>query len=205
MDEPRYDWSDESLEASSGKILSSTLKKVMVIGLFCMVALITISGFEGFGTSQDPDRMAENGDIKGPADYRPQVSAPGQDGQEFITELVLRAGAHGQFMVDAEVNGETVKFLVDTGASKVVLTPEDARRVGYASSELEFTERFQTANGEVSAAPVELRSVRIGSLEIYDVEASVNGGPLGISLLGMTFLSRLQSYEIEDDKLVLAW
>jgi|GEM_PF-1875863 len=208
MEEPRYDWSDESFEASRGNILQSTLKKVAIIVAFCIAALIAISGFEGFDARNERGRTSENGDIKNPSDLRSrpvsQTHDPLQD-QEFLTELVLRAGAHGQFTVDAEVNGETVRFLVDTGASKVVLTPKDARRVGYASSDLEYTERFQTANGEVTAAPIELRSIRIGALEMRDVEASVNGGPLGISLLGMTFLGRLERYEIEDDRLVLAW
>ena len=97
-----------------------------------------------------------------------------------------------------------MRFLVDTGASLVTLTPADAQVAGITPRELVFNHRVSTANGSARMAPVTLREVRIGQLSIYDVPASVLEH-LNISLLGMSFLSRLQSYEMRDGKLTIAW
>jgi clan AA aspartic protease (TIGR02281 family) len=118
-------------------------------------------------------------------------------------EQVIDAGPHGHFLVEAVVNGVPIDFMVDTGASHVVLSLQDARKLGF--TQLQFTEEFQSANGTVRAAPVELRELRIGQLSLFDLEASVNGGPLPISLLGMSFLQRLSSYEVARGRLILRW
>jgi clan AA aspartic protease (TIGR02281 family) len=118
-------------------------------------------------------------------------------------EQVIDAGRHGHFLVEAVVNGVPIDFMVDTGASHVVLSLQDARKLGF--TQLQFTAEFQSANGTVRAAPVELRELRIGQLSLFDLEASVNGGPLPISLLGMSFLQRLSSYEVARGRLILRW
>jgi clan AA aspartic protease (TIGR02281 family) len=120
-------------------------------------------------------------------------------------EQVIDAGPHGQFLVEAVVNGVPIDFMVDTGASHVVLTLQDARKLGFTPAQLDFTQEFESANGTVRAAPVELRELRIGQLRLFDLEAAVNGGPLPISLLGMTFLQRLSSYEVARGRLILRW
>lgn len=122
-----------------------------------------------------------------------------------FSELALQAGAHGHFMVDAMVNGEPLRFMVDTGASSIYLTPEDAERLGWPAQRLTFSERYDTAAGEVRAAPVTLRSLRIGQLELYDLPASVGEESAGISLLGMSFLKRLESYQVRGNTLILSW
>jgi aspartyl protease family protein len=119
--------------------------------------------------------------------------------------LVLQAGPHGHFIVDAAVNGKTITFLVDTGASAIYLTPEDAKRLGWPPQRLTFSERYSSAAGEVRAAPVTLRSLRVGQLELFDLPASVGEQPSEISLLGMTFLKHLDSYQVRGDRLILAW
>ena len=88
------------------------------------------------------------------------------------------------------VNGVPVDFMVDTGASHIVLAPQDAARLGYTPRDLDFSQAFESANGTVRAAPVELRELRVGQLQLYDLEASVNGSDLPISLLGMSFLQQ---------------
>jgi aspartyl protease family protein len=120
-------------------------------------------------------------------------------------ELAIEADWTGHFVADAWVNGTPVRFLIDTGASSIVLSPEDARRLGFHPAELNFSQRFGTANGVVRGAPVRLREVRIGQFALRDVPASVNESPLGISLLGMSFLGRLRGYAVENDRLVLRW
>ncbi|WP_340117570.1 TIGR02281 family clan AA aspartic protease [Pelagibius sp. 7325] len=122
-----------------------------------------------------------------------------------VSELVLQAGPHGHFIVDAAVNGKTITFLVDTGASAIYLTPEDAKRLGWPPQRLTFSERYSSAAGEVRAAPVTLRTLRIGQLELFDLPASVGEQRSEISLLGMTFLKRLESYQVRGNRLILAW
>lgn len=126
-------------------------------------------------------------------------------GQTAGSEIVLQAGPHGHFLVDAAVNGTQLRFLVDTGASAIFLTPEDAERLGWSADRLTFSERYETANGEIRAAPVNLRSLRIGQLEFYDLPASVGEAPGSVSLLGMAFLKRFESYQVRGDTLILSW
>ena len=118
-------------------------------------------------------------------------------------EVSFRASAGGHFVVEAEVDGVTLRLLVDTGASDVVLSPADAGRLGFALESLSFTKRYRTANGVVFGAPVRLNRVRIGPISVSDVAASVNGAPMARSLLGMSFLDRLSGYEVRNGTLVL--
>ncbi len=120
-------------------------------------------------------------------------------------ELIIQASQGGHFLVEADLNGTSVLFLIDTGARALVLTPADAARVGIHVSDRDFTQRVRTANGVVRAAPMRLDSLRIGQLWVTDLEAWVNEAPMGISLLGMTFLQRLGSYEVRDGTLYLRW
>jgi aspartyl protease family protein len=120
-------------------------------------------------------------------------------------QYVVEAGPEGHFAIEGTVNGVPVTFLVDTGASEIVLTMADARRLGFDPRHLEFSQRFRTANGEVQGAPVRLRELRVGQFSLYDLDASVNAGPLPISLLGMNFLDRLHGYRVKDGRLILEW
>ena len=105
----------------------------------------------------------------------------------------------------ASVNGAPIEFLVDTGASHVVLAPADAARAGLRTGELRFSGRASTANCEVALAPVTLREIRIGQFSRRDVPAMVNQVPMSVSLLGMSFLSSLASWEARGDRLMLYW
>lgn len=131
-------------------------------------------------------------------------AGPSRDAAASRT-MVFRAGRDGHFTLRARVDGARVRFLVDTGASAVVLNRRDAERIGLHLRERNFTKVFQTANGPVRAAPVVLRSVKIGALNVRNVEAYVNEGAMGVSLLGMSFLRQLDGYEVSNDKLTLSW
>ena len=124
---------------------------------------------------------------------------------ESNLEYVVQPGAGGHYVVEAAVNGAPVTFLVDTGASDIVLTMADAERLGFQPATLRFTQRFATANGEVRGAPVVLREIRVGQFSLFDVPASVNEAPLRVSLLGMSFLRQLDGYGVENGRLVLRW
>lgn len=116
----------------------------------------------------------------------------------------LRRQENGHFVVRGAANGVGMSLLVDTGASTVVLKPADAERAGIDTNALSFTTPVSTANGTTYAAPVRLKSVSVGSLEVRDVEALVaQPGALSENLLGMSFLKRLRSYEFSGDFLTL--
>jgi clan AA aspartic protease (TIGR02281 family) len=117
---------------------------------------------------------------------------------------VYRAGPNGHFVLSAEVNGAPVRFLVDTGASLVFLTPDDARAAGFLPRDLDYTQRVDTANGAVRAAPLLLREVRIDDLSVDNVRAAVVD-QLGQSVLGMSFLDRLKGFAMREGALTLDW
>ena len=116
--------------------------------------------------------------------------------------LVYRADSRGQVSLTAEVNGAPVRFVVDTGATLVALTPKDATAVGIRSSDLRFNQIIRTANGTAQGALVQLREIRLDRLVLDDVPAVVQQG-LDQSLLGMSFLRRLKSFEMRDGALML--
>lgn len=102
-----------------------------------------------------------------------------------------------------DVNGATIHFVVDTGASDMVLTKQDAVRAGLDPSELPFVGRANTANGMVRTAPVILDEVRLGGMIDRRVSASVNEGKMDQSLLGMSYLQRFSQITIAGNKLIL--
>jgi aspartyl protease family protein len=120
-------------------------------------------------------------------------------------EVHIAAHDSGHYLIEAAVNGADMPFMVDTGASWVTLTMSDAQRAGIETEWLDFDVRIQTANGIVRAAKIDLEEVRIGELELRDVRAMVNDAPMGISLLGMSFLERLDGYEVREETLILRW
>lgn len=116
----------------------------------------------------------------------------------------IRRQLDGHFIARADVDGTTVNMIVDTGASTVVLTPEDARELGFETDNLSYTVPVQTANGRTFAAQVHLKDVAVGPVRVADVQALIaRPGALHHSLLGMSFLSRLRSYEFSGDFLTL--
>lgn len=117
--------------------------------------------------------------------------------------IAFTAGPDGHFRIQALVNGSRVTFMVDTGASDVVLAPDDARRIGFDPANLSFTQFAQTANGTVRGAPVDLNSVIIGPIDIRDMPATVNGADMSDSLLGMAFLNRLTGWRVSGGVLTL--
>lgn len=128
---------------------------------------------------------------------------PGQGQVDGTGAVVIARSADGHFHALMEVNGVPVDFLVDTGASEMVLSEQDARRVGLDPAELAYTRTAQTANGLVRGAPVRLAQVRFAGQVDREVPAVVNGGRMRTSLLGMRYLDRFQKMEITGDRLRL--
>ena len=118
-------------------------------------------------------------------------------------DVMFRERREGHFVIDANVNGVTVKFLVDTGASDVTLARQDARRLGFDLNNLIYDRTYRTANGIVKGARVRLHSLKVGHIVVPDVRASVNSADMNLSLLGMSFISRLSRFEVADGTLTL--
>ena len=111
-------------------------------------------------------------------------------------------GTRGDFAVAAHINGAKVPMVVDTGATSVVLTQEAARAAGLPIEVLDYSVNVDTANGRTRAAPVTLARLAVGNLTEHDVPALVvQRGQLHNNLLGMSFLNRLESWEVRGDKL----
>jgi aspartyl protease family protein len=117
--------------------------------------------------------------------------------------VILRNGG-GHFGVRAEVDNEPMSLLVDTGATFVTLTPDDAAEIGIDPSTLDFVVPIQTANGTIRAASIRLERIAIGPIERENIPALVAPrGALDESLLGLSFLDKLGGYSISGDRLVL--
>ena len=119
--------------------------------------------------------------------------------------MQIAEGEGGSYSVYGTVNGKPVHFLVDTGASDVVLTPSDAKKIGLDPDALAYDKPYGTANGIGYGASVVLDELTVGGIRFTKVRASVNRTEIGDSLLGMTFLRRLKSFSFGDRKLVLTW
>lgn len=117
--------------------------------------------------------------------------------------IELRRQGDGHFHARIEVNGAPIEFMVDTGATRIVLSQRDARAAGIDVENLNYLSRAQTANGPVQLAPVRLRRVIFGGLEASNLRANVSAGGLDVSLLGMDFLDRFARIEIEGDRMRL--
>jgi aspartyl protease family protein len=130
------------------------------------------------------------------------------DGAPVVTaehELVVPQDEQGAFLVVGKVNGQRVRFLVDTGASDTVLSPDDARRIGIAVDQLRFVEAAETANGKGFGAAYAAERLEVGPIAFDNVKLMVNQAPMSSSLLGLSFLNRLDSFQVKDRKLILRW
>jgi aspartyl protease family protein len=120
-------------------------------------------------------------------------------------ELVVPQDEQGGYIVFAKVNGQSVRFLVDTGASDTVLSPDDARALGVKLDGLAYENLAETANGLGHGAPYVAQSLQVGPIRLDGFEMMVNQAPMSTSLLGLSFLHRLESFEVHDRTLVLRW
>jgi aspartyl protease family protein len=120
-------------------------------------------------------------------------------------EMVLTESDGGNFFIVGEANGVRVRFLIDTGASDTVLSPADAASLGIDVRALDFSRVYSTANGLGKGAPYTLDSLSVGPISISPMPVSINGAEMGSSLLGMTFLRRFRSFEIQGRRLILRY
>jgi aspartyl protease family protein len=129
------------------------------------------------------------------------VRLEGQDRGEGDNRIVLQAGGNGHFMTLGQINGNSARFMVDTGASFVALGADDARRMGINLATAQPAV-MGTANGAVQAWRVKLSSVRVGNVNVHEVDAVVMPAAMPYVLLGNSFLTRFQMTRT-NDQLVL--
>ncbi|MBV6658167.1 MAG: TIGR02281 family clan AA aspartic protease [Devosiaceae bacterium] len=135
-----------------------------------------------------------------PPATRPSIQQPAPTGGDER----FRLGPRGHVETYAEIDGADLKVLIDTGATRIALRESDARRAGYRLADSDFTVPVRTANGTTYAAPILLRSVEVGSIRVRNVEALVScDEQLGVNLLGMSFLQRLDGFRFENGYLLL--
>ncbi|WP_300067240.1 TIGR02281 family clan AA aspartic protease [uncultured Ruegeria sp.] len=162
--------------------LGKTLQQVMA-WVFIFIGVIALVGLWD--------------DIRSTVGTTPQMAVSGN------TIEVPRA-FDGHYYLPMLVNGEPITFLVDTGASQIVLNAQDAKRVGIDLDQLNYLGRASTANGVVRTAPVQLDSLALGPIRDNGVSAWINEGDLDKSLLGMDYLHRFSNIQFADGKLILS-
>jgi len=161
--------------------LNRTLQYAAVWGM------IFVGGAAAVGLWQDISRNART----------PQISVTGAG------QIIVPRARDGHYYLSLEVNDAPIRFVVDTGATDMVLTQRDAARAGINPQDLSYLGRANTANGEVRTAFVRLEEVRLGEVTDRDVPAVVNEGVMEQSLLGMGYLQRWGRIEISGGELIL--
>lgn len=151
--------------------------------------LIFLGAIAGYGLWTDIRR-----------DVAPHLAMRSEPGQVSLPRAV-----DGHYYLTLRIGDTPVRFMVDTGATHMVLAQSDARKIGIDPARLEFRDRAMTANGEVRIAPVVLPEVSLGGRTDRDVRAWVSEGGLGISLLGMSYLNRFERIEITGREMLLSW
>ena len=132
------------------------------------------------------------------------AAVPNAPVQSSARTVSIGRDHRGHFQANGRVDGRTVSFMVDTGASVIALTEREADRLGIRPMRGAYTAAVSTANGVVRAAPVTLNSVDIGGLVVRDVRALVvPGGALNENLLGLSYLTRLKRFEYSNNRLLL--
>jgi len=161
--------------------LGKSLQQAMIWGLI-FVGVIIAYGFKDVFQSQlFPSAALQNG----------------------AGSVTLSRANDGHFHATLTVNGRDVDFVVDTGATLIVLSKDDAQAIGIEVENLNFLGQSYTANGVVSTADVRLNHITLGDMILYDMRASVNGGELHQSLLGMDYINQFSEFKISGDTLTL--
>ncbi len=180
---------EDSFEESeaSGKAVAWALRQAIAWSVIAAVVYVLVAHWDAL-TPEAPSAVV--------------ASAAGN--APVTNTLRYPADETGSVRVEADVDGAAVHFVVDTGSTLVALTRADAEAAGINPAGLIYSVAVSTANGETRAAPVTLRTVRLGQLSVGDVQAVVEPS-LPISLLGMSFLSRLDRWEMRGGVLTISY
>ena len=167
------------------------MKGFVALALFLVAALFIAGQF-----------LAPEKPLAGGPAAAPQATPTGSSAHFAGDDIVLERDRTGQFHLDAAVNGNQTKFLVDTGADTVALTLADAEAAGLAVNPDAFVPIVQTASGQGYGTVVMLDRLEIGDTELHNVGAIVVKD-LGVSLLGQSVLARMGRVELKGDRMVI--
>jgi aspartyl protease family protein len=165
--------------------------RAILIWSSAVVVAINVPNMVGFVSKSVAASESQSADV---------VNVSAENGRYYI----LKANEQGHFAGKFRFNGKPIGALVDTGATFVTINESDARKLGYGGNELNFRYKVSTANGEVKAARVMMKSVEIGTVSVRNVEALVlRGKSLQFPLVGMSFMQKLGSYSADNDEMRL--
>lgn len=181
---------------------NTVLRDAIVIGALCFGLAMAFANKDKvyamagmtLPSQENPAPQAVNE----PAQIQPK---PVQQSGSVVS--IPKSHRDGQFWTDARVNNGHVKFLIDTGASSVALTLNDAKKAGIRTRDLNYNVPVDTAGGRNMAAYVQLKSISVGAITLRNVKALVVPDGLNTSLLGMTYLGQLQKVEATPNALLL--
>lgn len=177
---------------------NTILRDVVIIGAIGVGMVLTFQHRDTLYGIAGLERPTAQADV--PVESR---AAPAPQVNQGSVVSIPKSHQDGQFWADATVNNGYVRFLIDTGASAVALTKEDAQKAGLRLHELTYDVPIKTAGGRNMAARVRLKSIAVGSITLRNVEALVIPEGLETSLLGMTYLGQLQKVEATPSALLL--
>lgn len=171
---------------------------LMLAGMACAVgALMPSGGDDPSATENSPDTSL--------ADSQSAADQTGYGRSDYLSgELVLQQQADGHFYASPAINHVPIDALIDTGASVIALTGEDAGAIGLNWNDADVRMIGHGASGEVYGVPVRLERVELGSFEVYDVDAVIIPEGLHVTLLGQSFLSRIPNVKIADGRMNLS-
>ncbi len=186
---------------TSGK--RQLLREAVSWGVVAVIGVAALSHFETLKTGAE--RMLglpTSADVAAAQGAARRVDTPREANLGSIVEI--EAESSGHFNAEADVNGRPIEVMIDTGATMVALSYEDAERAGIYLNDSDFTRAVSTANGVARVAPVVLDRVSVGDITVRNVPAAVaEPGRLKTSLLGMSFLSRLSRFDMRSGRLTL--
>jgi aspartyl protease family protein len=188
-----------ALFVSAGVLAASRFRMGRIVSFALAWVAIVLGLVAGYSYRGELESFATR--IYGELSPSTPVVTEDEQGQRMVA---VRRSLNGHFGVTAVVNGHAMPMVVDTGATLIALTQDDARIAGYEGAKLSYVVPVQTANGTVNVARVKLGEVAIGPIRARNVEAVVAPpGALARSLLGMSFLSTLTSYEVRNETLYM--
>jgi aspartyl protease family protein len=165
--------------------------------------VIAVAGLSGLASAEAVVSMTGRGPVLRAASAEAQISQANAEAAQGGQQATIPTGADGHYWANGQVNGANVRFLVDTGATAVALTPADAEKLGLKPADLHYGYSVVTAAGSARAAPVKLAAVTVAGARLENVDALVIEKGLDTSLLGMTYLGRLSGFEATRKTLVL--
>ncbi|MEF0939897.1 TIGR02281 family clan AA aspartic protease [Rhizobium sp. BR 362] len=172
-----------------------------------LVRVVVIAGIIAAAATQVPALLGTQTAISESATPVVKVAVPQQSvatPAAAYGSVTLPAGAGGHYEGDFKINGRPVHGMIDTGATYVAINESTARRLGISGNDLDYRYTIQTANGPSKVALVKLDRLEIGTIKVRDVEAVVaKDGALSTTLIGMSFLKKLNSYSAENGSLRL--